>query len=435
MQSYVFPLHQHIGQPSEPIVHNGDTVLRGQCIATAPKKGLGSNIFSSITGKVTLVTSSEIQIYPDTTQSKTYQKLTAQNPLDLIRQAGIVGLGGAGFPTYAKLSTSFQHDGMVIINGAECEPILHHNVVRMEKNPKEIIRGLEIAMNITHAAQGVIAIKACHTKAIAALNYVLKDKMKIHMLPDMYPMGEERALVREVMGRLLPITALPIEAGAIVINAESAYRIAQAVDLKKPYIDKDITIGGKIAGNHQEKLIQVYLDEPLGNRVEHLLKKAGGLADTYGEIIMGGPFTGHRVSLQDPIVKTTGGLIATECFPKGPSTIGLLVCACGAHTERMKELAQSMGSHVVDIEYCKQAHEIHGNLKCDNPGKCPGQVQRVMAIKKSGAQGVLISNCTDCSNTVMACAPALGLSVYHCTDGALRAVNHPLIRKIHSIAI
>ena len=96
----------------------------------------------------------------------------------------------------------------------------------------------------------------------------------------------------------------------------------------------------------------------------------------------------------------------------------------------MKQLAESLGSEVVGIEYCKQAIEVRGTRKCENPGRCPGQVQKVMALKKAGAKAVLISNCTDCTNTVMSCAPKLGLPVYHCTDGPLRAVNHTLIRRI-----
>ena len=156
---------------------------------------------------------------------------------------------------------------------------------------------------------------------------------------------------------------------------------------------------------------------------------AGGVTKDYGELIMGGPFTGKRTTMDSPIVKTTGGLIASECFMKGPSKIGILVCACGADKERLCEIAESMGSKVAGVEYCKQAIEVKGSRKCENPGKCPGQVQKVMALKKAGAQAVLISNCTDCSNTVMSCAPKLGLPVYHCTDGALRAVNHKLIRK------
>ena len=260
------------------------------------------------------------------------------------------------------------------------------------------------------------------------LRAVLGENMRIHLLQNIYPMGEERAVVREVLGVLLSVNSLPSEAGAVVLNAETVCRIQQAVDLKKPLIDKNLTVAGKLKGN--ENLIQIFEDVPIGRSVGKLFEAAGGLAGEYGELVMGGPFTGKRTSLEAPVVKTTGGLIATECFMKGPEKIGLLVCACSADEARMRQLAESLGSEVVGVEFCKQAAQVKAARKCENPGKCPGQVQKIMALKKAGAQAVLVGNCTDCSNTVMSCAPKLGLPVYHSTDAALRAVNHPLVRRI-----
>ena len=427
---YEYPLKQHIGQQAVPSVVEGDKILRGQLLAFQREDSLGANIYASVTGVVEKVTDESIFVKADEKQSKEYVPLKGSKPLELIKEAGIVGLGGAGFPTYAKFSKPFETGGYVIINAAECEPILSHNIARIEQKPEQLLRGLEIAMEVVNAEHGVVAIKKTHTKAIKALQEVSKNpKIRLQLLENIYPMGEERAIIRETLRKLLSVTDLPLAADAIVINAESACRIAEAVDEKKPLIDKDMTVGGKIKGNAADKLIQVFLDVPLGTKVATLFEKAGGLADTYGELIMGGPFTGKRTTADAPVVKTTGGLIAAECFPKGPEKIGLLVCACGANKERMQQLAESLGSEVVGIECCKQAKEVKGNLKCENPGKCPGQVQKVMALKKAGAQAVLIGNCTDCSNTVMSCAPQLGLPVYHSTDSALRAVNYKLIRK------
>ena len=141
-------------------------------------------------------------------------------------------------------------------------------------------------------------------------------------------MGEERAVVREITGKILPVDALPYQADAIVMNAETLYRVQEAVDMRKPLIDKDMTIAGKLKGN--ENIIQVMEDIPLGMTVEDVFEMAGGLAEDYGELIMGGPFTGKRTQLDEPVIKTTGGLIAAECFMRGPEKIGLLVCACGA---------------------------------------------------------------------------------------------------------
>lgn len=365
----------------------------------------------------------------DDVQPKDYVPLTAQAPLECIRQAGIVGLGGAGFPTYQKLAVPFSHDGVVIANASECEPILNHNIDALEKDCRPMIRGLQLAMDLVHADKGVIAIKAIHGDAVRTLQQAIADddRLALHFLPNIYPVGEERAVVREVLGTLLDVGSLPSKAGAVIINVETLQRMAEAVDAKKPLIDKDLTVAGKLNGPE----VQIFHDMPLGMAVSDVLERAGGLGKEYGELIMGGPFMGKRTTLDAPIVKTTGGIIATETFLPGPEKIGLLVCACGADEKRLREMAASMGSAVAGVAFCKQDHEVKpGVRKCDNPGHCPGQVQRVMTLKKEGAQALLISNCTDCTNTVMACAPQLHLPVYHCTDGALRAVHHKLIRRI-----
>lgn len=375
------------------------------------------------------VTGNAVIVRADDVQPKDYVPLTAQAPLECIRQAGIVGLGGAGFPTYQKLAVPFSHGGVVIANASECEPILNHNIDALEKDCRPMIRGLQLAMDLVHADKGVIAIKAIHGDAVRTLQQAIADddRLALHFLPNIYPVGEERAVVREVLGTLLDAGSLPSKAGAVIINVETLQRMAEAVDAKKPLIDKDLTVAGKLNGPE----VQIFHDMPLGMAVSDVLERAGGLGKEYGELIMGGPFMGKRTTLDAPIVKTTGGIIATETFLPGPEKIGLLVCACGADEKRLREMAASMGSAVAGVAFCKQDHEVKpGVRKCDNPGHCPGQVQRVMTLKKEGAQALLISNCTDCTNTVMACAPQLHLPVYHCTDGALRAVHHKLIRRI-----
>lgn len=422
-----FPLRQHIGVPSEPVVSAGAHVKRGQLIAKKPDASLGANIFSSVDGTVDSVSETEIVINEENTDFSKYEKLTETSPLKLIEESGLVGLGGAGFPTYVKLGKKFEKGGVIAVNAAECEPILSHNMERIEKEPEKLIEGLKIAMEVVNAERGVICLKHIHTEAIEILKNTIKDNnITIFELENIYPVGEERAIVRDALGVLLDPEQLPSAADAIVINAETLYRLREAVVDKKPLIDKDLTVAGKLKENAS---IHVFLDVPLGKSVETLIDMAGGLGPEYGEIIMGGPFTGKRTTLCEPIVKTTGGIIVAENFMPGPQKIGLLVCACGANKERLEEQAKSMGSEVVGVEYCKQARQVKNSLKCENPGRCPGQVQKVMSLKKNGAQAVLVSNCTDCTNTVMSCAPQLKLPVYHCTDGALRSVNYKMIRK------
>ncbi|NLM06065.1 MAG: proline reductase-associated electron transfer protein PrdC [Tissierellia bacterium] len=429
---YKFPLRQHIGSPSIPVVKEGDKVLRGQLIAKMPEEMLGSNLYSSVNGTIEEISDITINIAIDDNQPSDYEKLKSKGALELIKESGLVGLGGAGFPTYAKLQKPFDKDGgTIIINAAECEPILNHNIDSIENDPLPMIKGLKIAMEITNADKGIIAIKEKHTDAIKKVKEAIKDEENIDLfeLIDLYPMGEERALIREIKDVLLEVTDLPFVADSIVLNEETASKIYEAVELKKPLIDKDITVAGKL----KDGLIHVLHNVPLGISVEGVFDLIGGIGDEYGEIIMGGPFTGKRTHLEDPIVKTTGGLIAAESFWSGPEKLGLLVCACGADEARLKEMAASMGSEVAGIEYCKQAIEMkNGTYKCENPGRCPGQVEKVLKLKKAGAQALLVSNCTDCTNTVMTCAPPLKLPVYHNTDGALRAVNHKLVRKMKS---
>ncbi|WP_276980100.1 proline reductase-associated electron transfer protein PrdC [Johnsonella ignava] len=424
---FVFPLKQHIGAASESIVVPKEHVHRGQLIAKRPETSLGANIFSSVDGTVDSVSETEIIINEENTDFSKYESLKEIEPIKLVEESGLVGLGGAGFPTYLKLGKKFESGGVIAVNAAECEPILSHNIYRIEKEPQKLIDGLKIVLEITNAGKGIICLKGIHTEAIKILKNTIKDpNISIFELENIYPVGEERAIVRDALGVLLDPELLPLAADAIVINAETVFRLREAVVEKKPLIDKDITVAGKLKENASIHILQ---DIPLGKSVGEVIDTAGGLGHEYGEIIMGGPFTGKRTTLDAPIVKTTGGIIAAENFMPGPQKIGLLVCACGADKERLEEQAASMGSEVVGVKYCKQAKQVKNSLKCENPGKCPGQVEKVMALKKAGAQAVLISNCTDCTNTVMSCAPQLKLPVYHCTDGALRSVNYKMIRK------
>lgn len=444
MEFFTYPLHQGIGAPSVPVVTVGDEVRRGQMLADEPLGKLGCPTYASVAGRVTAVTADAITVeadadVPETMKGVPYEKLQPAEPLAMIRAAGLVGLGGAGFPVAVKYAKPLGPTGTVIMNAAECEPILSHNIEALEQHPKKALRGLAIAMALAGTSHGIIAIKGIHTKAIAALEHALAGNLPgmtgkditIHKLKNIYPVGEERAIVRECLGKLLAVTDLPSAAGAIVSNVETLTRMHEAVDLGKPLIDKDLTVAGKLAAHPGE--ILTYHDVPIGRSVDAMLALAGGTmaADSYGELLMGGPFTGHRTTPGAPIVKTTGGILVAECFPKAPAKLGLLVCACSASEARMKEYAASLGSEVIGIEYCKQALPVKAARKCYNPGICPGQAAKILALKKAGAEAVLIGNCTDCTNTVMTCAPALGLPVYHVTDQALRSVNQKLIRKIH----
>lgn len=425
---YRFPLKMHVGAPCSPIVEVGKLVKRGECIANPT--GLGARIHSSVTGKVKAIDEKEIVIEADEDQTKDFVKIKeCDSIIEAVYEAGIVGAGGAGFPTHIKLKADIP-DGYVIANCVECEPALHHNIGMLENDPGLVIRGIEYAMKATNAKKAYIAIKKKNKKAIDEIKKCLSNHKNIEIkeLKDMYPMGEERAIIHAIFDKWLEPTQLPLDAGCVVINAETLANITRAVEDRKPVIDKDITVVGKInGGNAPHILFQV----PVGSSIKELIDECGGIDGEYGEVIIGGPYTGKAEPLDDAVLtKLSGGAIVTIPFPRYEGEIGLLVCACGANEERLRDVASKMGAKVVGVTKCKNIVDVRGANKCKTPGDCPGQAQGIIYLKQCGAKRVLISNCSDCTNTVMCCAPKMGLPVYHHTDHVFRTLDHELTRRL-----
>lgn len=421
-------LRQHVGAPCAAIVAAGDRVEKGTLIATPT--GLGANIFSSVYGVVEEVLEDRIVIKPDEEQKDEFVPIAEGSKLDMVKAAGIVGMGGAGFPTGVKIGADLE-GGYILINAAECEPGLRHNIQQLEEECDKVIRGVKYTMEISNASKAIFAIKKKNEKAVQTLKEALKDEenISLHLLPDIYPMGEERAVVRECLGIELPPTDLPLAAKSIVINVETLARITEAIEERKPCFSKNLTVIGKLNGGNEP---HVFKNVPVGTSVSELIERAGGIDGEYGEIIMGGPFTGKATTLDAPITKTTGGIIVTIEFPDlHGATMGVLVCACGGDEARMRDIAQKMNANVVSVARCKQAAEMkNGALKCERPGNCPGQVKNSMQFKKDKCEYIIIGNCSDCSNTVMGSAPKMGLKVFHQTDHVMRTIGHPLYRYL-----
>ena len=444
-------LRQHVGAPCEAIVKAGDKVEKGTLIATPT--GLGANIFSSVYGVVEEVTADSIIIKPDDEQKDEFVPIKEGTKLEMVKEAGIVGMGGAGFPTGVKLNINLAETPMaeldpeinpelpadfklehsyILVNAAECEPGLEHNIQQLEEQTDKVIRGVKYCMEITHADKAIFAIKKKHHNAIKILDAALKSEpdISIHMLADIYPMGEERAVVRECLGVNLTTTQLPSAARSVVVNLETAAKVAEAIDERKPCISKNMTVRGKLNGGNGA---HVFMDVPIGVSVGEMIEKAGGIDGVYGEIIMGGAFTGKSTDLDAPTTKTTGGILVTGEFPDlHGANVGILVCACGGSEERMREIAAKMNGNVVSMCKCKQAIENKPGapLKCLRPGNCPGQVKNNLQFKKDNCEYIIIGNCSDCSNTVMASAPKMGLKVFHQTDHVMRTIGHPLYRTL-----
>ena len=447
-------LRQHVGAPCKAVVGAGDEVKKGTLIAVPA--GLGANIFSRVYGRASEVTEDRIIIEPSAEQPDEFVPIDVPEDagkLDMVKAAGIVGMGGAGFPTGVKLGINLKETPMgeldpeinpelpegfdlkeshILINAAECEPGLEHNIRQLEEQCEKVIRGVKYSMEITNADKAIFAIKKKNQKAVKILQEALKNEEDItmHLLPDIYPMGEERAVVRECLGVNLTTTQLPSAARAVVINLETAAKIAEAVDERKPCITKNLTVRGKINGGNEA---HVFMDVPVGISVGELIERAGGIDGVYGEIIMGGAFTGKKTQPDEPVTKTTGGILVTIDLPDlHGANVGLLVCACGGSEERMREIAEEMNGKVVSVCRCKQAIENKPGapLKCLRPGNCPGQVKNNMQFKKDGCEYIIIGNCSDCSNTVMASGPKMGLKVFHQTDHVMRTIGHALYRTL-----
>ena len=384
------PLKQHVGGPCQAIVNVGDHVKRGQLVAVPA--GLGANIHASLSGVVEEITEMDIVVKLDKEQTDDYVRLEKTDDyLQKIKDAGIVGVGGAGFPTGIKFSTQIP-GGYLIANAAECEPILGHNVKFMEEQPEVLVRGMKYIMELTGAKEGYIAIKTKYRKALLALGKACKNEpnISIKILPNMDPAGDERVIVRETLGVILQPGQLPLEANAIISNVETIKHVVNAIEEDKPLIDKDLTVGGRVQNP------SIFLDVPIGLPISVFIERAGGYINPHGEIVRGGPFTGRPAQEDEPINKTTGGLLVAMPYPQEKEKVGILICECGAQEERLRQIADGMGAEVVSVQMCKRMKpDKNGRLRCELPGICPGQAEKVLKMKKDGAKAVIAGTCQD----------------------------------------
>ena len=386
-------LRQHVGPPCKPIVNIGDKIKKGELIAQP--QGLGANIHASVYGSVVDINDNSVFIEADENQPDEYVKIKdTETHLEAIQEAGIVGAGGAGFPTHVKLKGDLA-GGYIIANAAECEPVLGHNIKFLEENPGVLIRGLKYMLEITNADKAYIAIKTKYTKAMLALGKACKDepKVEIKYLPDMYPAGDERVIIRELLGVELKPGALPMEANAVISNVETIKRIVEAIEDRKPFISKDLTVAGRVKGSENKG--KVFMDVPIGMPIKYFIDKCGGYIEPHGEIVIGGPFTGRHGQEDSPVTKTLGGILVSMPLPKESRKLGIIACECGAQEDRLKEIASLMDAEVVAEVKCKRMTEVNGRFRCDLPGICPGQAQKVLQLKSQGAEAVLIGNCED----------------------------------------
>ena len=329
----VVPLQQHIGKTAVPVVNEGSEVTRGQCIAQpdgfhsvaihAPTSGVVRRICPapSITGK--MITSFFIEPFPASTQERLdgppcdVESATPEQIITAVQQAGVVGLGGAGFPTHAKMRIpEDKYVDTIIINGTECEPYLTADHRVMLENPEDVVLGIRYLLKATGAKQAIVAVESNKSDAVNALRAIIPPNanIKVEELPVKYPQGAEHILMKTLLGREKPAGGLPIDIHTMCFNVTSTSEIGRLLPHGAGLQERVITIGGPAVvkkGNYR-----IAIGTPLRFVLETL-----GTLDEISSVFLGGPMMGQAVSSLDiPITKNTVGVIALTHRETKPMT-------------------------------------------------------------------------------------------------------------------
>ncbi len=331
------PISQHIGAPSEPVVERGDEVKVGQIIAKSAGF-VSANIHSSVSGKVAKIqnmidssgfvrTVISVRVKGDEWEesidrSPDLVKEIAIEAKDIIQKTlenGIVGLGGAAFPSHVKLSVPRGKKAeYLILNGVECEPYLTADHRLMLEKADEILVGAQILMKALDVKKCIVGIENNKSDAIevmkkTAANY---EGVEVQALKVQYPQGGEKQLIKAVINREVPSGGLPIDVGAVVHNVGTTYAVYQAVQKNKPLLERVVTITGKSVSKPSNFMVRI------GTPINELIEAAGGLPEDTGKIISGGPMMGKALTSTDiPVAKATSGVLI---IPENESRRGVV---------------------------------------------------------------------------------------------------------------
>lgn len=345
-KKFIMPLKQHIGESNKPLLQVGDTVKKGQLIASsaaqisAPIHAPTSGVISEITqhaiphpsgmSSLSIIIDADGQDQAEHTQSlnKNTNELDSSALLELIKQAGVVGFGGAAFPTEAKITSShFNTIDTLIINGAECEPFITCDDMLMQTQAKQIIQGIAWLQKIISPKQTLIGIENNKPQAIQAMQQALTDanisNTTIAEVPTLYPSGGEKQLITVLTGKEVPSQKLAFDIGVICQNVGTCAAISQALDDHQAVISRVVTISGngiKNPGNYYVRL---------GTPISDLIQAAGGYEKNASQLIMGGPMMGFSLPHdQMPITKSTNSiLVLSEDFNPEQDVQACIRCA------------------------------------------------------------------------------------------------------------
>ena len=321
----IIPLSQSLGAPSVPIVNKGDAVKVGQLIAKG-EAFISSNIHSSVSGKVLkideamdqsgyrkqaiFITVEGDEWMGDIDRSAELKKeitLTKEEIINRVKELGIVGLGGATFPSHVKLMVpTGKKAEVLVLNGVECEPYLTSDHRLMLERGEEMMVGVKILMKGLDVKRAIIGIENNKLDAIEHLKKLAKEYegIEVEALKVQYPQGGEKQLIDAVHGRQVPSGKLPIEVGAVVHNVGTAFAVYEAVQKNKPLFERVVTVTGKNVKNPGNFMVRI------GTSLNELIEKAGGLPEDTGKIVSGGPMMGKALNSVDvPVVKGTSGVL------------------------------------------------------------------------------------------------------------------------------
>ncbi|MBD5547289.1 MAG: electron transport complex subunit RsxC [Lachnospiraceae bacterium] len=318
----IYPLSQHIGAPAQPIVKKGDKVLTGQKIAEAGGF-VSAPIYATVSGTVKaieprrVVTGDNVMsiviendgMYEEVEwpESADLETLTREEKIKRIKEAGIVGMGGAGFPTAVKLSPKEPEKiEYVIVNCAECEPYLTSDYRKMLEEPEKLIGGLKVSLSLFENARGILAVEDNKPDCVEKLKRLTRDENKIMVkaLKTKYPQGAERQLIYATTGRAINSAMLPAEAGCVVNNVDTVIAIYDAVINGKPLMYRIVTVTGDAIAEPQNFRVRI------GTNYHELVEEAGGFKQPPVKIISGGPMMGFGIfDLDVPATKTSSALL------------------------------------------------------------------------------------------------------------------------------
>ena len=320
----VYPLSQHIGAPSVPCVKKGDTVLAGQKIADAggfvsvplhasvsgTVKGIEKRLNATGSMVDCIVIENDQQYQETEFQEARLEELTKEENLTRIKEGGVVGKGGAGFPTHVKLAPKDPSKiEYILVNGAECEPYITSDYRRMIEEPEKVVKGLQVILTLFDSAKGYICIEDNKPDCIAKMKELVKDidRIEVKEMMTKYPQGGERTLIYAATGREINSSMLPADVGCVVDNVETVISVYKAVILGRPVNSRVVTVTGD--GIKEPKNILVLA----GTDMSELVDAAGGLKGKIAKAISGGPMMGFALyDLHVPCTKTTSAFLFLE---------------------------------------------------------------------------------------------------------------------------